>query len=518
MDNIANSVLLQKPDRSTHNLTHEVKTATTLGRLTPVCFMEVVPGDKVDINAEFLTKFQPLITPAMQNFHAHVHYFYVPNRILWKNWKYFVSSTETPEGDVPVHPYINIENVDDVILNTSNLAPYFGLYLNTGNLGNINPLFFAAYQLIYNEYFRHEKIHEDLTKDIILSDGDNSSKLGVLNKLRVRTWKDDYFSAALQSPQDGPEAAMELVSNNFVNVLRDSNPSTHGQWEMWDSKDLPTGNPSTTKAENQLDGDPTTDLNRLYIDPNDIHYKLTMNDFIKMARMQEFLIRANLAGNRYNEFILAHFGVRVPDLRIDRPDYICGLKAPVIVSEVLNMAADQGYQTGQANSYSEGGRGNYEVLEHGVILGLYSCTAERSYTRAVQRFMFKQTLEDYYLPILDQMGEQEIENREICLHHVNGLQTFGYVPKYAEYRLPFNMTTHEMAQSLNTWHLADITSDKVVLDEHFFDMKALDRIFLVSEEISNPLLLQVVNHIFINRPMKKYSMATLTNQYGNNIY
>ena len=264
--------------------------------------------------------------------------------------------------------------------------------------------------------------------------------------------------------------------------------------------------------------DPHIDPTFLYVDPNQATFQISMNQLIELNRMQEFLVRQNLAGNRYNEYILAFFGVRVPDLRIDRPDYICGVKAPVTVSEVLNTANSQGYQSGQANSFAEGGKRGYYCYEHGLVIGIYSCIPTNSYMNAIQRLFFKQSYEDWYVPIFDQMGEREIINKEIVQDHVDPYGTFGYVPKFAEYRMTYGKVTGEFADTLNTWHLALDLPNNVTLNSQFFDIRNPARTFAITNpNLADPILVWLVNKVYINRPMKKFSMPVLSNQYGNNI-
>lgn len=527
MSNIANSVLIQKPNKSTHNLTCETKTTGNLGQLIPVYLQEVVPGDQVDLNAQFLTKFQPMLKPAMQNFNAYVHYFYVPFRALWKNFKYFIAQTPEPGGTVPpLHPMIEFINASEVthgvgtfLTGEHNLAPYFGInkLYASGDI-TVNAFPFLAYQHIWNEYYRHEKIHADLTPDLILPDG-TSTLNPEWNKVRYRTYKDDYFTAGLPSPQLGNEATLDIQGLVDLPVLHKSTATINTLTTEWASQTKPNNAVNTTHAnnDNNTTGSGIT-ANGLWVKTSSLDGTISANDLIELQRMQEFLVRNNLAGNRYNEFIMAHFGVRVPDLRLDRPDYICGIKAPVIISEVLNMANAQGTQTGQGNAFSEGGRGNYEVLEHGIIMGIYSCIPTQSYTTAVQRFMYKNNPMDYYLPVFDQMGEREILNEELAIDHIDPKGTFAYVPQYAEYRLPFNACTGEFATTLTQWHLAQILPSTVVLNDEFFDINKPDRVFIVDSSIADCILIQVMNQVYISRPMNKYSMPTLTNEYGNNLY
>ena len=525
MKNLANSVLLERPNYAKHNLTSETKTTGVLGQLIPVMFQEVVPGDTIDLNAEFMTKFQPMLTPAMENFNAHIHYFYIPFRILWPNWEYFIAQQPAPGASVPpLHPHLKLIDAEEVthgfgtlVTGFHTLAPYFGLnnLIEGTEPLEINPFPFAAYQLIYNEYYRHEKIHPDRRNDITLSDGLNDDPTYQYNICRWRTYKDDYFTAALESPQLGTEAKLELSDSDPVRVKRNvSSGSGQSTWNVTGGA-VATSGAATYVLEENNGVDPTMQQNALYVDPKEMVGLISMNDLIELNRMQEFLVRLNLAGSRYKEFIKANFAIDIDDLRIDRPDYICGIKAPVIISELLNTGAAQGTQTGQGSSYSEGGRGNYHVKEHGIIMGIYSCIPALSYTTAVQRFLFKRDSMSYFLPVFDQMGEQEILNKEINLLHQDPDLTFGYVPRYSEYRLPFNLTTGEFVTTLTTWHLSKEVGPDVILDSDFFDIIGPDRVFGVEVDSADSILIRVVNSLIITRPMNKYSMPVLTNNHSN---
>ena len=56
-------------------------------------------------------------------------------------------------------------------------------------------------------------------------------------------------------------------------------------------------------------------------------------------QIQKFLERNARAGARYTEFLRSHFGVSPRDERLQRPEYIGGSKAPVIISEVLQTGS-----------------------------------------------------------------------------------------------------------------------------------------------------------------------------------
>lgn len=520
MQNPANTVLIQSPEYNKINMSEDHITTTSLGRLTPVLCKEVVPGDVVDCSPQFLTKFQPLMSPVFQNYEAMIDIFYVPSRVLWPNWEYFIQDEKAPGASAtPVHPYVNLTGESNSLFNSPNweaIYDYFGLYVRN-NCDRINPLPFAAYQLIYNEYYRHPQIHEDNKEALRLVDGDNTSKLSLLRATRYRTYKNDYFTSALPSPQLGDQAALDLVTNSMLPVLRNNTPG--GNIIQIAGTNLSSGAAANSEVENKITTDPNIGGNDLYVNPTAANFVITMNDLIELQRMQEFLVRKNVAGPRYIEYIKAIFGIDVPDLRLHRPDLIGSVKAPITVSEVLNTgnAIDQGYQTGQGNSYAEGGASDYKVLEHGYIIAIYNCRPQLRQMWSVEKFMFKNTFTDYYAPIFDAMGEEEILNKQLVLDHDYPDLPFGYIPKFADYRIGFNKVSGDFRTTLGIWHESPRFPTDVRLDEQFFDIFNPGEAFTTGYTLADSILLWVSFQLFITRPMKKYTMPVLSNQYGNNL-
>ena len=75
-----------------------------------------------------------------------------------------------------------------------------------------------------------------------------------------------------------------------------------------------------------------------------------------VVQIQRWLERNARSGARYTEFLRSHFGVSPHDSRLQRPEYIGGMKTPVIVSEVL--------QTSQSGTTPQG-----NMAGHGMSLG-----------------------------------------------------------------------------------------------------------------------------------------------------
>ena len=88
---IFEKVGMSKPKMSGFDKSHERKMSFNMGELVP-CFMdEVVPGDRFKVNTEIMLRFAPMIAPVMHRVNVYVHYFFVPNRIVWDEWEDFIT-------------------------------------------------------------------------------------------------------------------------------------------------------------------------------------------------------------------------------------------------------------------------------------------------------------------------------------------------------------------------------------------------------------------------------------------
>ena len=92
MQNIFNTVQMTRPGQNTFDLSHDVKLSMDMGELTPICLMEAIPGDKFTISCESLLRFAPLIAPVMHRMDVTMHYFFVPNRIVWPDWETYITN------------------------------------------------------------------------------------------------------------------------------------------------------------------------------------------------------------------------------------------------------------------------------------------------------------------------------------------------------------------------------------------------------------------------------------------
>ena len=519
---IFSKVAMPRPQTNTFDLSHDRKFSGKIGELMPISVMEVVPGDKFNIKATNLTRFAPLITPIMHQASVYCHFFFVPNRILWPNWENFISGGEDGLAD-PTFPTVDLTIPTQYGVQT--LADYLGL--PTGNqLTDVSALPFAAYQKIYQDYYRDENL---ITKtDVSVSDGTQSSVDTIeLASMKKRAWQHDYFTSALPWTQRGPEATIPLGTTAPINwqnnstgtYVRDNNTGNPisnvvfdgaAAFETGTSGQIKASIPSTTFVD-------FDNSDHLFADLS-LATASSINDLRRAFRLQEWLERNARGGARYIEIITAHFGVRSSDARLQRPEFLGGSSTPITISEVLQTSANASEPTPQGNMAGHGvsvGSSNYvsyRAEEHGYIIGIMSVMPKTAYQQGVPKHWKKLDKFDYYWPSFANIGEQPIYNEE--LYHQNtaeDAEVFGYTPRYAEYKYIPSTVHGEFRDTLKFWHMGRIFQTKPVLNQDFIecDSTEVDRVFAVEDDATEHLYVYLHNEVKATRLMPYFGTPTI---------
>ena len=563
MSNIFNSVRLTKPKGSTFNLSYENKFTAKFGDLIPFFHQEVLPGDKIKVGQQHLMRLAPTLAPLMQQVDVYMHYFFVPNRLIWDGWEDFISNnTNGGDGSLPLMPKIVIDvssstssgssdtTVD--LLKSGSLADYFNFpsieefdYTNVGKV-EVNALPFRAYTLIYNEYYRDQNLIDEVPiskASGVLSDADNLMQQKLM-LIRRRAWLHDYFTSALPWPQYGANPVRIPFSLNDGEVYYKPslvNPSQPNSGLSYSNSFIRSseGSPFTDAGNNWQFG--TDNLSRpVFKDGNNqvqvgvdnsrnLGVKFsstsvpTVTDMRRAYRVQEWLERQAVGGSRYIEQILSHFGVRSSDARLQRPEYLCGIKTPLIMSEVQQTSASVddsnavqplGQLGGNGTSVGQNFAFSRHFEEHGQLIGILSVMPKTSYFQGLPRKYSRESWEDYYWPEFANIGEQPIKNGEIYYDYENSSQNdgeFGYAPRYAEYRYNPNEVHGEFRNSLRFWHLGRKFSALPHLNRSFieYDNNNVDNVLAVSSDVAHPLYCQFFNNVSAYRLIPKYADAYL---------
>lgn len=491
--------------RNLQNLSHEVKTSCYMGKLVPVMCKEVIPGDIWNVQSEALVRLAPMLAPIMHRVDVYLHYFFVPNRLVMDDWESFITGGEDGE-DATVHPYITIPGGGFA---KETLADYLGIPAGIGDGEEINALPFRGYQLIWQEWYRDQDLQDKPT----ISKASGSDTTTTLT-LQSRCWQKDYFTKCRPATKKGPDVEIPISTTEApVKGLGKQNQNIANPSSTWyDSEgDNPTWDYATTIADGvanttfgvkqDASGNPNLTADLTSATATDIN---TIREAFGLQRLFERLMRG---GGRYTEYLQNIFGVKAPDARLQRPEFLGGGKSPVVVSEVLQTSESgstpQGEMAGHGFSAQQTHRFKKMFVEHGFVFALMSIVPKTAYYQGLEKhFCQRTTRYDYAHPELSHIGEQAVLNKEIKSDHATADEVFGYLPQYEEYRTAFDKVSGDFRDTLDFWHMARDVGADPALNNAFVTCTPTMRVFAVTDQA--PCWVQLYHSIKALRPLPKY--------------
>lgn len=545
-----NSISSRRPKRNVFDLSHDYKLSCNMSDLIPVLCQEVVPGDKFQVNTNAFVRLSPMLAPVMHSMNVYMHYFFVPNRILWDEWEDFITGGRTGTSE-PVFPRVKINGVYWRQFQKGTLADYLGI--GVGNTppssssvdAEVSLLPFRAYSRIYDEFYRDQNLMAQDEAMLRTNSGvisPSSAEWSAVNQIRKRAWEKDYFTSALPWTQRGAEATIPLNLSGQADVKLKSIAETGGDAgllrradrqpldETWAGKTLNTSsNAAGTEGSASyfgpaLTGSPQPTRQVVY-DPNNTLYAdlsqgestsgIKVNELRRSIRLQEWLEKNARGGARYIEQLLSHFGVAPTDARLQRPEFLGGGRTPIVISEVLQTSSTdtespQGNMAGHGISAGASNTFRKTFEEHGLIIGIMSILPRTAYQQGLPRMFAKFDKFDYYFPSFAHLGEQEIWNKELYFDPSgsnNG--TFGYTPRYAEYKYMPSRVSGDFKDNLSFWHMGRIFDQRPNLSNTFVQSNPINRIFAVQDNDVDHFWIQLHHNIKAIRPMPKYGTPTI---------
>lgn len=155
-----------------------------------------------------------------------------------------------------------------------------------------------------------------------------------------------------------------------------------------------------------------------------------------------------------------------------------------------------------------GRAGSYYVQEHGWIIGIMSVLPKPAYQQGIEKQFLKLDNLEYPWPSFANLGEQEVQVRELYAYTATGEDTFGYVPRYSEYKYKPSRVAGEMRTSLDFWNLARIFASQPALNQTFIECNpsadSMRRIFAVTDPDVHSLIAHVYLKIKAVRPLPYY--------------
>jgi hypothetical protein len=490
------------------------KTTFDAGYLVPIYCDEVLPGDTFNLSMTAFVRMATPTAPIMDNLHLDTFFFFVPNRLIWNNWQKFMGQQDNPGDSIS---YVVPQQVSPSGgYAVGSLQDYMGLptvgQVTAGSTVSHCAFWPRAYNLIWNEWFRDQ----NLQNSVVVDKGDGPDTVSNYTLLR-RGKRHDYFTSSLPWPQKGQAVTLPLGSKAPI--------VSYDKVTSLSSGVIPQGavGSATGSAGNWTFSTTTgiwADLSAATAS--------TINQLRQSFQIQKLLERDARGGTRYTEIIRAHFGVISPDARLQRPEYLGGGHAPIVVSPIAQTSATSasgsttplGNLAAMGTSLANRHGFTQSFTEHGVILGLASIRADLTYQQGLPRMWSRSTRYDFYFPAFATLGEQAVLNKEI---YVTGTSTdndvFGYQERWAEYRYKpsqisglFKSTS---AGTIDFWHLAQKFTSLPTLNTTFIqDTPPVSRVISAGTVANGQQFL--VDTFFTNRvarPMPMYSVPGLIDHF-----
>jgi hypothetical protein len=469
--------------RSRFQRNNDNKTTFNTGDLIPIYLDEVLPGDTHQIDVACVMRMATPIFPVMDNAYCDFYFFFVPNRLLWEHWKEFMGENKetawTPKTEYSV-PQVTAP-ADGWEEGT--LADYLGLPTKVGGI-SVSALPGRAYGLIYNEWFRNQNVTQPTLVEVTdatttgKNDGSatNDSAITLAKPLKAAKVF-DYYTGALPEPQKGEPITIPLTGDakikmyddkgltepfkKSINFVGNTNEYTSAMYNSGyvggDYKNSVTV--VTGKDEDSSEGA----IAYLGADLSSVT-AATINQLRQAFQIQKLLEKDARGGTRYREVLREHFGVISPDSRMQIPEYLGGYRLPINVSQVIQTSSsDETSPLGNTAALSVTTMNKpmftKSFTEHGFIMGLAVVRTDQTYQQGIERMWSRKGRYDYYWPVLANIGEQAILNKEIYAQgNTADEEAFGYQEAWADYRYKPSKVTglfrSNAAQSLDAWHYA----------------------------------------------------------------
>lgn len=519
--------LVQNIVSSRYDLTEKHVGNFKLGRLYPVyCRTDICPGDEIKLSTQPFLRFAPLVAPAFTDVDVEFRYFLVPYRLIYTKWKQFFSP-QTAQDAAIVPPYFYFGEVsaptdgkkahfDGVFYNyNGSLYDYLGYpsrnygvtltrpippssggngnwsaHVINGDMSNssgifydwngyqnesapydsmnaarvpYNPFAIYAYNMVWNEYFRDENLQSKAcTNEVEDTQSANHKPPTASSEPLYVNWRKDYFSSSLPFVTQSILGQMPTIDDGIsIPELRER--SAIFKW-----------------AENQTIG-----------------------------------------GNRYQESIYTHFGVRVPDEAAQIPVYLGGGSFPMRIASI-----EQNSETGTTPLGTLAGKGTADgsafidgvkAAEHCVLLGVMYARPKAIYNNAVSKGLLAiNSRNDLYFPEFANLGDDAVLQQEyfgsvLMPHYATLDAAYGYQMRYASMRTALDHVHGELKidGSLKEWTQArGFTDEGVVVsptvNSGFIACHPSTRIFADENTDAFQLVGEVTTIVDMVRPLPNY--------------
>ena len=510
-----------KVHRSAFDLSYRNVLSADFGMLVPFDVREVVPGDNVTLNASSFSRTVPLNSASFTRFREHMDYYFVPYRLLWRfsdaafvkmpNNNSATSPAPNPGGSCKELPYFSDISIKNYINQLGQLPatacddgglPYktstllLLQYLGYGNrsLTKDNSQFdipdctafrALAYQKIYADFYRNDQWellmpncyncdYLDIASDAMhvplpVYSGNNAelfrNNYSPLT-MRYANYPKDIVTGVLPSSQYGGSVYVDVDTRSFVAGLHINsftfNVEGHDNTSMSN-----LGVDSDNKLASNSDSVNSVDVsvNKLENTPSNVQSAYNRFSVLALRQaqaLQKYREITECHKKDYRHQIKAHYDVNVSDDRSDTCKYLCGNVSVMDLTSVTNTNFDNGSNpTIKGNLSSSNGCtfDNFQVREHGIIMGIYYAEPLLDYGDSVSPTLLNVDVDSQFQPEFDRLGFEPVSCYAVSSAHysykytkLNGSPTIGYLPRYWQYKLVQDKVQDNALAAFPSWN------------------------------------------------------------------
>lgn len=368
---------------------------------------------------------------------------------------------------------------------------------------------------------------------INFTSGKNADRLNFLD-LRFSNLPLDYLNGVLPTAQFGSESVVSLGDSSSVDVeisnLMLNRPSdmTSGNHQVMASYQLggsvpfdiaPSGKTYIGESiQGQVFSKPTERLNTLYGSLSSSGSSSSSSPL--GISLSVAALRQAYAAQRYKEIQLAndvdfvsqieaHFGVK-PKHADDTSYFIGGSSSMIDINPIVNQnLSGDGQADYKASPIGNGSsKIKFTADTYGVVMGIYRCTPVLDYAHiGIDRTLCKTDASDFVIPEMDSIGMQQNYLFEIqapsfnetmvgFLQDDNFAKSYGYAPRYSEYKTNYDKYNGDFCFTLDSW-VTGLPSDMIdeICRHNVSSMQIAPELFNCRPSLCNSIFVNQNNYL-----------------------
>ena len=492
------SVSSHKQERNAFDLSQTHLFQAAPGMLYPILALDCIPEDSFKINVADFIKSMPVVNSPLCSARGVYEFFFVPYHMLWHNFDQFITqmtdyrssyfAMPNPPSQVPsfgknnsnhfvlsplwngtlfstTHEVFKDVFGNDVHGGYNILSDFLGYgpslkdsytikdgkvtadsllhFDNQVSLPDyrVNPFRLAAYQKIYQDYYRKTS-YEQFDVNAYSLDNLNQGQISKLIQIRYRNYGLDLLTNL--RPSAVLNANNTRIFNNLVPKMFGTDKLISGTID-YENQSVD----SFTDENATYDNNTYSDTNSSNSDSTLIRtYRDTLQGFSVQSIRAAFALDklSQIIGRAEKDFksqMAAVYGVNANEGRDGKCIFVDGFSSDISFGEVDNTNGSS-----YGNSYSSygkvfgSGNGNitFKAPEFGVLMCIYSIIPFVPYdSTCVDVFNTKFTYADYFNPMYQRLGLQPLYSYQ--LNTLNGIEdihkmstALGWQPRYSEYK------------------------------------------------------------------------------------